>query len=143
LASCQEDKRIYVLTETMDRPDVLGLIDCCDAYVSLHRAEGFGRTIAEAMQLGKPVIATNYSGNVDFKNKSQYFLINYELTEVEIFSYQWVEESDLANWANPKIENAAESFVKKPIGRAVKNNNEVGLYFSIKEIAKTLKNKLN
>lgn len=51
LKESKADKRVFVLTETMDRPDVLGLIDCCDAYMSLHRAEGFGRTIAEAILL--------------------------------------------------------------------------------------------
>src|SRR5213075_3478239 len=40
-----------------------------DCYVSLHRSEGFGLTIAEAMALGKPVIATGYSGNIEFTNE--------------------------------------------------------------------------
>ena len=51
---------------TLDREVVLGLVDACDAYVSLHRAEGFGRTLAEAMLLGKPVVGTDFSGNTDF-----------------------------------------------------------------------------
>ena len=51
---------------TLDREVVLGLVDACDAYVSMHRAEGFGRTLAEGMLLGKPVVGTDFSGNTDF-----------------------------------------------------------------------------
>jgi glycosyltransferase involved in cell wall biosynthesis len=98
LKECKTDKRIYVLTETMDRPDVLGLIDCCDAYVSLHRAEGFGRTIAEAILLGKPVIASNYSGNVDFVDLDNYLLV--DCTLVKVKNYQWVDEKDNSMWAD-------------------------------------------
>ena len=48
---------------------MLDLIHCCDVYVSLHRAEGFGLGMAEAMKMGKAVIATNYSGNTDFTKR--------------------------------------------------------------------------
>jgi glycosyltransferase involved in cell wall biosynthesis len=115
LAYCEEDKRIHVLTETMDRPDVLGLIDCCDAYVSLHRAEGFGRTIAEAAQLGKPIIATEYSGNIDFNNVIKPFSIDYKLIKIKRFQYTWIEENDNAHWAEPDVEEAAQ-MMKKSVG---------------------------
>ena len=45
----------------------------CDAYVSLHRSEGTGLTITDALALGKPVIATGWSGNMDFMNVSNSF----------------------------------------------------------------------
>jgi len=51
VAVCAADPRITLLDRTLDREVVLGLVDACDAYVSLHRAEGFGRTLAEAMLL--------------------------------------------------------------------------------------------
>jgi hypothetical protein len=66
VAVCAADPRITLLDRTLDREVVLGLVDACDAYVSLHRAEGFGRTLAEAMLLGKPVVGTDFSGNTDF-----------------------------------------------------------------------------
>ncbi|HYK58120.1 MAG TPA: glycosyltransferase, partial [Bryobacteraceae bacterium] len=47
---------------TIDRADVIALVNCCDCLISLHRCEGFGLTLAEAMFLGKPVIASAYSG---------------------------------------------------------------------------------
>ena len=55
----------------------------CDAYVSLHRSEGIGLTIAEAMGLGKPVIATGWSGNTDFMDVSNAFPVGYRLVEIE------------------------------------------------------------
>ncbi len=51
--------------------DITALMDSCDAYVSLHRSEGLGLTMAEAMLLGKPVVATRYSGNLDFMDDDE------------------------------------------------------------------------
>jgi glycosyltransferase involved in cell wall biosynthesis len=51
--------------------------------VSPHRSEGFGLTIASAMHYGKPVIVTGYSGNIDFTDASNAFLIDYKLTALE------------------------------------------------------------
>jgi glycosyltransferase involved in cell wall biosynthesis len=77
----------------------------CDAYVSLHRSEGFGLTMAEAMAIGKPVIGTGYSGNLDFMNAANSYLVEYELGRVgpdcEIYPPE-------GTWARPSIEHAAE-----------------------------------
>jgi glycosyltransferase involved in cell wall biosynthesis len=81
------------------------LMAACDAYVSLHRAEGIGLTMAEAMALGKPVIATDWSGNTDFMDASNSFPVRYELTEIErnVGPYQAGE-----TWAEPSVDHAAE-----------------------------------
>jgi len=110
LKECQTDKRIQLITETLDRPEVLGLINACDAYVSLHRAEGFGRTLAEAMLLGKPVIATNYSGNVDFLIDGT-FPVSYKLVPVTENSYQWLDLQDDYVWAEVDINSASEQLL--------------------------------
>jgi glycosyltransferase involved in cell wall biosynthesis len=107
LKECQTDKRIQLITETLDRPEVLGLINACDAYVSLHRAEGFGRTLAEAMLLGKPVVATKYSGNADFMNPHVTFPVNFSLVNLQSDDYQWVDTLDEALWADADIDHAA------------------------------------
>jgi glycosyltransferase involved in cell wall biosynthesis len=66
LAAAAEGLPCTLFDRYLSRADVLALIRSCDAYASLHRAEGFGYTMAEAMALGRPVIATHYSGNADF-----------------------------------------------------------------------------
>ena len=62
LGEVSGNPRITILSQLMSREDVLGLNLACDAFVSLHRSEGFGRCVAEAMAYGKPAIVTNYSG---------------------------------------------------------------------------------
>lgn len=95
---------VQVIDQTYDADEVLSLTDVCDAYVSLHRSEGLGLTMAEAMLLGKPVIATNYSGNVDFMNDSNSLLVPYELVKLG----QALPPYDAAlMWAEPSIDQAA------------------------------------
>lgn len=105
---CSEDSRIILIQKTLDRGDVLGLVDACDAYVSLHRAEGFGRTMAEALLFGKPVVATNFSGNTDFVNPEIAFPVKYKMIQVKVGEYPFVEESDSPMWADPSISDAAK-----------------------------------
>jgi glycosyltransferase involved in cell wall biosynthesis len=116
LQLCDSDNRIILLTHTLDRPDVLGLINACDVYVSLHRSEGFGRTLAEAMLFGKPVIATGYSGNEDFMEKELTFPVEYTLVPVNEGQYQWVDEADGALWAEVDKDDAINKMI------AVKKN---------------------
>jgi glycosyltransferase involved in cell wall biosynthesis len=62
----QADPHLHLLETTLPRPELMALYAACDVFVSLHRAEGFGRNIAEALLLGLDVIATDHGGNVDF-----------------------------------------------------------------------------
>ena len=148
LKECKADKRIYVLTVTMARPDVLGLIACCDAYVSLHRSEGFGRTIAEAIFLEKPVIATGYSGNTDYMKDKLTFSINHTLVSVSS-DYHFIDENDQSVWADVNISDVAIAlkFVRK---NKIYNNmellvcrNEIINYFSEVNIGSIFKSNLN
>lgn len=97
-------KNIYILAETLSREAVNGLIMCCDAAVSLHRSEGLGLLCEEAMAYGKPVIATGWSGNMDFMNVTNSCLVKYEMTKVgeDIGPYEAWQE-----WAEPSVEDAA------------------------------------
>ena len=99
------DPRIIVIDEILPRISILGLISVCDAYISLHRSEGFGLGMAEAMKMGKVVIGTNYSGNTDFMNDRNSCLINYQLIPVKPAEYVHVESG--AIWADPDINHAA------------------------------------
>ncbi len=104
---CAEDSRIVLLDRTLDRGQVLGLIDACDVYVSLHRSEGFGRTLAEAMLLGKPVVATDFSGNTDFLTAEVGFPVRWSRREVQAGDYLFIEPDDGAWWAEPDVAHAA------------------------------------
>jgi glycosyltransferase involved in cell wall biosynthesis len=82
----------------------MALMNCCDCYVSLHRSEGFGYTLAEAMLLGKPVIATHFSGSNEFINQSTAFPILYQLIPLVDGDYPFYENQ---YWAQADIDHAA------------------------------------
>ena len=88
----------------LSRDELNGLFYACDTYVSLHRSEGFGMTIAETMAMGKPVIATAYSANMDFMNPANSYPVAYRLIELEK-DYGPYQKGNL--WAEPDINEAA------------------------------------
>lgn len=103
------DRRIQFITGTLARPTLMGLVSSCDAYVSLHRAEGFGRGPAEAMLLGKPTIVTGYSGNLDFTKAYNSCLVDCKLVDVQPHEYHFAEG---LQWADPDVDHAAEYMLK-------------------------------
>lgn len=105
--ACAADPRIVLLDRMMDRGEVLGLVQACDVYLSLHRAEGFGRTLAEAMLLGKPVVGTDFSGNRDFLDDSNGFPVRWKRCAVKPGEYPFITAQDRAWWADPDIDHAA------------------------------------
>lgn len=100
---------VYFITEVMDRNQVNSIIKCVDVLVSLHRAEGFGLVLAEAMLLGTPTVATNWSSNTEFMTKETACLVDYSLVKI-------TEDIGLFKsgnyWAEPNIEQAV-SFMKE------------------------------
>ena len=105
---CKADKRIVIINQTLNREEVLGLIQACDAYVSPHRAEGFGRTLAEAMLFGKPVIATNFSGNHMFMDSKLTLPVRYKMVNLKKGDYHFIEDGDGAQWAEPSLDDLAK-----------------------------------
>lgn len=100
------DDRILVIDRGMSRHEVLGLLHACDCYVSLHRAEGFGLGMAEAMSFGRVVIGTNFSGNTDFLTETTGFPIPYTLRPVLRHEYPW---SKGQVWADPDLSAAVST----------------------------------
>ena len=91
---------IRTICETFPEERVYALLRACDCFVSPHRCEGFGLNIAAAMYLGKPVIATAYSGNMDFTTPENAFLVDYDLVSIRQdtgyykANYVWADPSE-------------------------------------------------
>jgi glycosyltransferase involved in cell wall biosynthesis len=102
-AALAVDPRIRCIDTNLSRSDLLGLIRAADAYVSLHRAEGFGLGMAEAMSLGRIVIGTDYSGCTDFLSSETGFAVPYTLRPVQPHEYVWAEKQV---WAEPDLDAA-------------------------------------
>ncbi|RQW80048.1 MAG: glycosyltransferase, partial [Geobacter sp.] len=95
---------IVLLEGYMPRAHKDALLAACDAYVSLHRAEGFGITMAEAMALGKPTIATGYSGNLEFMTRENSYLVGWQPGRVPADCRPYRQG---AVWAEPDLADAA------------------------------------
>ncbi|MFM0499351.1 glycosyltransferase family 4 protein [Paraburkholderia caffeinilytica] len=100
-----QDARIRIVSERLSRQDTVDFMAACDAYISLHRSEGFGRVIAEAMLLGQPVVVTNFSGNVDFCDEQTSFLVDGDLVPLRAGDYLFHEGQ---YWCDPDVSTAAE-----------------------------------
>ena len=99
-----EGLNVRFLDGYMDRAELWALLASADCYFSPHRSEGFGLTMLEAMSLGKPVIATAYSGNLDFMTPDNSFLLGYRLTTLERDYGPYMRG---ASWADPDLDEAA------------------------------------
>ena len=95
---------IHLIERRLSRSERDGLINAADCYVSLHRAEGFGYTLAESMWLGKPVIATGYSGNLEFMTSENSYLVDYQLVPIGPDARPYPTEGE---WASPDVDHAA------------------------------------
>jgi glycosyltransferase involved in cell wall biosynthesis len=110
------DEREELAAAVADRPDIRlieetvspeaknAMIAGCDCYVSLHRSEGLGLTMAEAMYYGRPVIATGYSGNLDFMTEENSFLVRHRMTPIGDDAPPYPPEGE---WAEPDLAHAA------------------------------------
>ena len=103
------DKRIHVIDQSLRKQDVMALYRCCDCYISLHRAEGFGRGIAEAQVLNLDVIVTGFSGNLCFCDPATTHWVNYRRRTIAAGEYSY---STGQYWAQPDIGHAAELMQK-------------------------------
>ncbi len=105
LKSVSKNKNVIWFEETLSRDECNSLMASVDSYVSLHRSEGFGLSIAEAMALGKPTIASAYSGNMEFTNEDNCRLCNTTVIPLQknIGPYQ---KGSL--WGDPDVSHASQ-----------------------------------
>ncbi len=100
---------IRLVTRSMQRDEYLSLMTAVDCFISLHRSEGFGLNIAEAMALGKPVIATNYSGEIDFYDGKVGATVSFDLVPTPEDAYPFATGQV---WAEPHVDAAADALRK-------------------------------
>lgn len=128
--SCQEDEEaissildgytnVYLIKESLTRDAVNSLTKCVDVVVSLHRAEGFGLVMAEAMLLGTPTIATNWSSNTEFMNHEVACMVDYKLVTLKEDIPPFKRGS---RWADPDVDQATK-YMKKLFEDKIYYNN--------------------
>jgi len=101
--------RVTLIEKVLPHRDVIELFASCDVFVGLHRAEGLGLGLMEAMALGKPVVATGWSGNMTFMNHANSCLVGYRLVPVagSIAAYAPTSLGQEVHWAEPNIADAS------------------------------------
>jgi len=104
LRAAAADGRIIVRDEVIERSHLQALQRCADAYVSLHRSEGFGLGMAECMRMGKPVIATGWSGNMEYMTPENACLVDF--TMVDVAEGEYIHSTG-RQWAEPDNAHAA------------------------------------
>jgi glycosyltransferase involved in cell wall biosynthesis len=122
-ARSRRDGRVRLIEESLDYQGVLSLYGSLDVFVSLHRSEGIGLGLMEAMALGKPVVATAWSGNMSFMDRSNACLVAYNLVPVRGGTWVYSERvlGERAVWAEPDVDYAAawmRVLVERPDVRA-------------------------
>jgi glycosyltransferase involved in cell wall biosynthesis len=104
--ACAGSANLRLIDGVLDRAAMSRLMQMSDAVVSLHRCEGFGLLLAEAMAMGKPAIGTAYSGNLDFMTADNSILVPYKLIANDV---EWGPFPRGVVWADPDVSHAAAS----------------------------------
>ena len=129
------------------RMDMMQLINSIDSLISLHRSEGFGLHLAEAMAMGKAVIATNWSGNTDFMNHKNSSLVDYDLVRLEKDFGPYRRD---CRWASPVLDHAVSKMkilIKNECTNdtsiKIRARNEITEIHSLKNISSIIENRIN
>jgi len=125
-AAIGDAENIRLMTQTLPEPQLRGLIAASDIVLSLHRSEGFGLIPAAGMLLGRPVVATGWSGNLDFMAPECSALVSYKL--IPAIDPRGTYQLPNAVWAEPDIDDtvawlrrlAGDAALRASMGAAAK-----------------------
>ena len=112
-----ESDKVTLISEVLSKNDMLQLINSSDSLISLHRSEGYGLHLAEAIAMGKAVVATNWSGNTEFMNNKNSYPVDYELIELKQ-DYGPYRKGNY--WANPCLKDAHDK-IKEVVHHFLEN----------------------
>jgi glycosyltransferase involved in cell wall biosynthesis len=96
-------ERVIIIEDPLSRNGFMTLFNAMDCYISLHRGEGLGLGILEALSLNKPVIATNYGGNTEYMDNPLAFRVPYSLISAKD---DYVPYVNVKQWAEPELKTA-------------------------------------
>jgi glycosyltransferase involved in cell wall biosynthesis len=117
LAWIPNHPRIKIIIETLEPGQLTDLYQSSDCYLSLHRSEGFGRTLVEAMQNGLYIVSTDYSGPKDFLTDKNSFLVDWHLIDALPQDYPYLKHK--SSWAEPQEQSAInqlhQSYIRKKL----------------------------
>ena len=132
--------KFRLITEYLPHAELYGLTAACDVYISLHHGEGFGLGMAEAMLMGKPVIATDWSANTEFCKPGSSFPIPYKRVSIKPDEYF----ISMREWAEPDVDSSAdalrECYDSSALRREIGENGRkfVEEHFSIEKFKKSV-----
>jgi hypothetical protein len=136
---------IHIIDRFLSAAEMAALMRRADCYVSLHRAEGFGLTLGETMALGKPVIATAFSANLDFMTAENSYLVRYEETLVGAEGENYPRNG---TWAEPDLDHAAQLLCAvwqdqaEAGARGARAQREIGEHFSLEAVGQVARDRL-
>jgi glycosyltransferase involved in cell wall biosynthesis/SAM-dependent methyltransferase len=136
---------IHVVDRFLSDADMAALMRRADCYVSLHRAEGFGLTLGETMALGKPVIATGFSANLDFMTAENSYLVRHRETLVGDEGENYPAQG---TWAEPDLDHAAElmrhvwEHQDEARERGERARREIAEHFSLEAVGEAARSRL-
>lgn len=114
------DRRVQLVDASLSHGELMRLIKGSDCYVSLHRSEGWGFGMIEAMALGVPVLCTGYSGNMEFCKPDTAWLVDYRL--VELAKEDFIYTSRGQRWAEPDVPHAARLMAELHVNKILASN---------------------
>jgi glycosyltransferase involved in cell wall biosynthesis len=137
--------RVSIHDGYWSRDEMRDLLAACDGYASLHRSEGLGVPLATAMSLGRPVVATDWSGNTDFMNMGNSFPVRYELVKLgaDVGPYRAGGQ-----WADPSVEHAAQLLRQvfeggeEVAARTAAGKRTIATDYSVEAVARSLRKRL-
>ena len=136
---------IHIVDQFLTTAEMAALMRRADCYVSLHRAEGFGLTLGETMALGKPVIATGFSANLDFMTAENSYLVRHKETLVGPEGENYPEHG---TWAEPDLDHAAQLMREvweqqdEAHARGERARREIAEHFSLDAVGRVARERL-